>query len=374
MASYRRLKSGKWEATVWLPGRQRRYRTDRLKSVVQAWAEQLEADIRQGDWIDPRAGEVTIGELWPRVRSTRSLELASRKRDDSHWRNHVEPVWRRTPLGAILRPDVRAWVAQMQRNGTGAATVEGALGVLRAVLEYAVDARMIRDNPARGVRAPRRDAHQDRVLHDDEDDTLLRAVDQVTSGPEGRLLIELMLYAGLRWEEAAALRRERVRLRDQLIDVGPVVQRDGSIREYPKTKAGQRLVPVPDHLLPLLRERVMAVPSGGLVVTARRGGVVLYTNWRRRVWVPSVRVAELDPPAPTPHDLRHTYGTRLGEAGVPVHEIMALMGHDILASAQRYLHAAPDRFGRARAAVARRRGDRYSSAHGADTVTHSGTP
>jgi integrase len=63
----------------------------------------------------------------------------------------------------------------------------------------------------------------------------------------------------------------------------------------------------------------------------------------------------LDDPQPTPHDMRHTYGTRLGEGGVPVHEIMALMGHETLESVQRYLHAGDDRLDRAREATKRGR-------------------
>src|SRR5574340_1100919 len=35
-------------------------------------------------------------------------------------------------------------------------------------------------------------------------------------------------------------------------------------------------------------------------------------------------------PQPTPHDLRHSFGSWLAEAGVPPHEIQALMGHSTL--------------------------------------------
>jgi integrase len=59
-------------------------------------------------------------------------------------------------------------------------------------------------------------------------------------------------------------------------------------------------------------------------------------------------------PAPTPHDC-HTYGTRLGNAGVPRHEISALMGHGDRRSTDRYIHAGDERFERARKALARKR-------------------
>lgn len=387
--AYIRRRGKLWQATVRLPTGERRSKSDPLKSVVKAWADEMEAAARRGDVIDPQRGKLTVGDLWERYADTRRLEHASRKRDESHWRCHVAPKWARTPVAAIMQPDVSGWVVELERGGVGAATIEGALGVLRAVLDIAVSARMISANPARGVRAPRRPAHQDRVLHPDEDERLLAAIDRIAPDrPDGRLLVELMLYCGLRWEEAAAITRERVLTRDALLDIGPVVERSGRIRPYPKTPAGQRLVPVPDHLWPAVRERALTTPPGGLLIPSPAGGVLSYTNWRSRVWrpalqgvpersatrgrayQPAVEGAELADPQPTPHDLRHTYGTRLAEARVPVHEIMTIMGHESLESAQRYLHAGDDRFGRARAAVAAVRSGRASSGrHGAPTPT-----
>ncbi|NIL59716.1 phage integrase family protein [Salinispora arenicola] len=71
---------------------------------------------------------------------------------------------------------------------------------------------------------------------------------------------------------------------------------------------------------------------------------------------PAVKGADLDDPQPTPHDLRHSFGTRLADEGVPLHDIMALMGHEDVRSAQRYLHSREERFDRARQALRRARG------------------
>jgi len=371
MAWIRRLPSGLWAATVRLPTGKRVTETSELKGAVERWAADLEADVRRGDWIDPRAGRVTVGEWWERTKGSRRLELASRKRDESHWRNHVAPYWASVPVGSILQPDVTAWVVKLEEAKIGAATIQGSVGVLRALLDLAVSARLIRVNPARGVRMPRRAAHVDRVLAPFEDELLLSSLDRQFPGrPDARLFCELLLYCGLRWEEAAAVDREHVDMRRQLIHVGPVLERDGTIRPYPKSPAGVRDVPVEEEMWPRLRAHALTVKPGGLLFTAARGGVLHYSSWHRRVWQRALcEVTErgprgviveqrqiLDDPQPTPHDLRHTFGTRLGDAGLGVHEIMALMGHETLESAQRYLHAGEDRFDRARAAMRRARG------------------
>jgi len=42
------------------------------------------------------------------------------------------------------------------------------------------------------------------------------------------------------------------------------------------------------------------------------------------------------------HDLRHTFASRLVQAGVPLYEVMHLTGHKSLEMVQRYAHLAPD--------------------------------
>jgi len=377
MAWIRKLPSGLWAATVYTPAG-RRTESHELRGTIEKWAAAQERHINQGDWIDPKAGQATVGDCWERFASGRRLEKASRKRDESHWRVHVRPRWARVPVSAILKPDVSAWVVAMERKKVGAATIQGALGVLRAVLEAAVDARLIRDNPARKVHAPRRDAHLDRVLSPAEDRLLLEALDRQFPGrADARLFVELLLYCGLRFEEAAALDRPHVAMRDQLVHVGPVLERDGTIRPYGKSRAATRAVPVDDDLWPRLREHAMTVRPGsalaskpsGLLFTSPHGGPLDYSRWRERVWRRGLHeVVErgpraailglrttLDDPQPTPHDLRHTCGTRLAEQGVPPHEIMSLLGHESLASVQRYLHPGDARFARAREATRRAR-------------------
>ena len=48
-----------------------------------------------------------------------------------------------------------------------------------------------------------------------------------------------------------------------------------------------------------------------------------------------------------PHSLRHTFGTRLGEAGADAFTIMKLMGHSTITVSQRYVHPSTDALERA---------------------------
>lgn len=372
----RQLPSKKWAATVYTP-KGRRTRTHDLKTVITKWATDLEADIRRGEFLDPRLAEKTLGYVWEKYAGSRRLELPSRERDESTWKCWVEPRWGVIAAGAVLKPDVQAWVNELEEDGVGAWTIIAALNVTKTVCELAVDAGMIRANPARRVKAPMPPEHVDRVLTAVEEERIYDRLDELFPGRrDARLFVEVLADTGCRFQEVAAVRREAVNLQRGLVAIGPVMQRDGTVRDYPKgarsrRAAGFRDAPLGDEVMRKLRPIVLATPPGGLVFTAPKGGPLLYPTWRSRVWIRAVRVpvldergraargpdgAELweplvDEPLPTCHDMRHTFGSRLADAGVELHDRMALMGHKDVRSGMRYTHSGDERHDKARAAL-----------------------
>jgi integrase len=373
MPHIKQLPSGLWRGFVYTPAG-RRTETHELRGTVTKWAADLEADIRRGDFVDPRLAESTVGYCWDRLAPARKLEKASRKRDASIWRCWLKERWGPVAVGEILKPDVQIWVNEMEEDEVGGWTIIAALNLLKALLELAVEARMIRSNPARRVKPPVPPKHVDRVLDADEEKLILARLDELFPGRrDARLFVEGLLETGCRWEELAAVRREAVDLRAGLISLGPVMERDGTIREYPKgarsrESPGFRPAPIGGDYLGRLRPVVLATPAGGKVFTAPEGGSILYPTWLRRVWKPTLCVpagggdwtALVADPQPTPHDCRHTYGTRLADGGVLAHDRMALMGHADERSARRYTHAGETRFDAAREALDRARRGRMA--------------
>jgi integrase len=343
VAHVRKLKSGKWQATVRHPSGQRWSKSDPLKRVVTEWAAAKEAAMRRGEFTDPNAGKVTLEEWWGKWSPTRRIEVATRDKNESWWRNHIHPKFGAWPLTAIQSWDVESWVAEL--NGrVGAETVASSLRLLRQLLGEAVRHRLIPANPADGVKAPSPAQHVDRFLTRDEADRLLGQF-----AGRDRVFVELLLFCGLRFQEAAGLRRFRVDLLRKRLQVAKVQPRKGTEKK-PKTDAGVRPVPLTDELAIQLSQ-VIPAPDEGLVFTSPQGSRLRYDNWLRRVWQPALHRAGLADPQPTPHDLRHTYGSWLGEAGVPPAQIAALMGHSGLRSVERYIHATEARFEQARSAL-----------------------
>ncbi len=62
--------------------------------------------------------------------------------------------------------------------------------------------------------------------------------------------------------------------------------------------------------------------------------------------------ADLDQ-AVSPHDLRHTFATRLIDRDVPTHSVQVLLGHGRLASTEVYLHSSPARLAEAVGRISR---------------------
>lgn len=410
MAWIRQLPSGLWAATVYTPLGDRITESHKLKTFVTEWAKKLEAKKADGSFIDPRLGKVTVGEIWDLYAGDRRLERASHKRDTSHWNKWVGPTWSKRPLGPIRKPHITAWVAEMERAGAKGWTQTAALNVLRSMCEIAVDLGLIGFNPCAGVKVTPPEPHEDRILEEWEDDLLLTNLEARFPGePEAGLFVECLLYTGVRWEELAALRRSVVRARERGFWVERVRERDGTDREYGKSDSAHRFVAVDDELWPRFVKHMMTVDvetCDGDLFRSLEGGKLIYDSWLKRVWNKGLlkvapwtaeqiqawkeqRRAEgkftgsrknffdeapiLEDPQPTPHDCRHTFGTRCAECGMPRHEIAATMGHSPKGNAvDRYLHARNKRLERARAAMATIRKQRSPARPRAGTCVHCG--
>lgn len=352
MAHVRKLKSGLWQATVRHPSGARFSNSDPLKKVVQTWAADEEAKIRRGEWVNPNAGKITLAEWRVKWETTRRVELSTQSRMDSQWRKHIEPKFGSWPLATIQPWDVEAWITELEAVPVGAPTVNASLRMLGQMLRAAVKHRLLSSDPTNGVVAKAAAPHVDRILTRTEADGLLGQF-----ADHDRLFVELLLYCGLRFQEACGLRRFRVDLLRKRVNIVTVLPRKGTDKA-PKTPSGVRPVPLTASLVVQL-SRAIPEPNDELVFTSRKrqgtsGGKRLhYPHWLEDVWRPAVQRARLPEPQPTPHDLRHTFGSWLAEAGVPATQIAALMGHKSLRSTERYTHATEARFDQARAALER---------------------
>lgn len=195
-----------------------------------------------------------------------------------------------------------------------------------------------------------------RSLTGPEREHLLR----ILPGHRGELFCKLMLYCGLRPGEAMALQWKNVDFSTETITVDKSFKRSGFVGE-PKTQAAYRTVPIPSHLIPLLKEH----RSDPFDLVCLNDGRPFTESARRAMWKSvkremniamgcKVRNNKLIPPLPLDEKfdmyfLRHTYCTDLERAGVPINVARRLMGHSSIAITSRiYTHDNDESMERAR--------------------------
>jgi hypothetical protein len=175
----------------------------RTKAEAQVFAAQIRTDQARGEWVSPDAGRVPL-ERWAAewLAAYVGRATSTQERARSILRTHIVPRFGQVHLSAITRFAVERMVNEIVASGRSAATAEKALRTLSLVMGSAVDARLIRDNPCRGVKAPRAGAsHEPCFLTPAEVEVLSAA----TRAPYG-LLVRFAAYTGLRWGELGALR------------------------------------------------------------------------------------------------------------------------------------------------------------------------
>lgn len=309
------------------------------KRDANAFAATVEHSKLTGGYISPSAGRVTVAQVavsWEA--GLGHLKPKTRENSLSAYRTHVKPRWGNVAVGEVTAPLVRSWVAEKANQGAGPATIERALGMLRQILEVAVESGNLAANPVERVKAPKRE-HRGRgyLSHTQVRELALAAGSSST-------LIYFLAYTGLRFGEAAALRvrdvdlaRRRIRVERSVVEVGGEM-----VFGTPKTHE-KRTVPIPEFIAKMIAQSMHGRGRDDLLFGNGLAPVRL-NNWRRRDFQRALRACQsVDRafPTVTVHDLRHTCASLAVSAGANIKALQRMLGH---ASAAQLLDTYADLF------------------------------
>lgn len=359
---------GKYRARYRDPqGKEHAQHFTRVEDAKQ-WLRSQETAKDKGEWIDPKLGRTTVDEWAERwYQSTVNLKPKTRRNYRSLLDKHLLPHWGAYRLSAVQPVDVRDWVATLTNSGLSASRTRQAYKVLSAMMRDAVVSGYIGRTPCVGVTLPRMPRTKMLFLTPAEVEGLAEAVD-----PRYRVLVLTLAYCGLRWGEAAALRRGRCQLlRGRLEVVESLAEVSGELYFGPTKTHTRREVAVPaflvDELARHLADNVDDDPDA-LVFTSPDGHP-LRSNWRVRFWHPALEAAGL-PDGLRIHDLRHTCASLLIHEGANVKAVQTQLGHSsATVTLDTYGHLMPDELDRLADAL-----DRSRSAAVADFLRTSRGP
>jgi len=183
------------------------------------------------------------------------------------------------------------------------ATINRDLSVLRHILYWAVDEQLLAANPLTRMKMARERRTRRQVLSVAEEVLLLR-----TAKDHLRAMIVIALDTGMRRGEITSQKWEDVDFSQKVLFVTRSKTPEGESREIPLT----------ERLYTFLWEHRR---SEGLLINFRGQPVrIVKRAWKTALTNASIRHVRF-------HDLRHSFNTRLMEAGVMQEIRMALMGH-----------------------------------------------
>ena len=292
--------------TIWYvwrrPGRQIRirgeYGSDTFMAAYHAAINAPIAAVIEKSRLPPESFSWLINRY--RQTSSWSQLKPSTQRARGNILKNVEKVAGNKPYASITKADIAA--TRDAKRSTPSAANEF-INVMRNLFDWAVEANLVDNNPAQGVKGVLRPRNGGFIQWTEEDITKFEEWWPI--GTRERLAMSVLLYTGLRRGDASRLSRQHIR--------------DGII-QLPTEKTGTFVtIPLP----PVLQEIIQASPTGKEAIIATVTGKPFvkesFGTWFRI----ACRAAGVPGSA---HGLRKAGATRCAEAGATVHQLNAIFG------------------------------------------------
>jgi len=226
---------------------------------------------------------------------------------------------------------IRSFLAELYAKTEKKSTIARKLAAIRSFFQYGVGRKWLEDNPAKVVATPKQERHVPSFLSEEEMATLLEL-------PPGnkplevrdKALLEFLYATGIRVSELVGLNLDDVSFEERMIRVRGKGKKE-------------RLVPfgkIASQSLQFYLQR------RGLINQGRIDEKAVFLNYRgNRLSPRSVQRTVhryLQQTALkrniSPHSLRHSFASHLLSRGADLRAIQELLGHESLATTQKYTH------------------------------------
>ena len=392
MGNLQKEKSGRWTMRVCIKGK-RYSRTTRTtdREKAERFLQRFLAPFGLGEHRLP------LAEVWNEyIKSPNRNELATstlhaKRNVWMHFAKWMEHNYLPVEDLAGVTPDAIAeYLASLRANLCGS-SYNNRVCVLREIFRVLADKAGLDDDPWYGVRLRPDDSHSRRELTTEELRRLLKAAKeygnqapgtkhQAPSTNEWHTLFLIGIYTGLRLGDCCKLDWSQINIAQSVIQLMPQKTRrhHGRIVTIPIHPAlGQALLAQSEELK-MKNEKtnvVDATSENSSLITRHSSlyfsGPVLpsISEWyRTSKWRVSGGLGEIfkaayittsikiegrrhKTPEATFHSLRHTFVSFAANAGVPLHVVQSIVGHESTAMTRHYYHENIDALKRAVAAI-----------------------
>ncbi|MCA1694104.1 MAG: site-specific integrase, partial [Actinobacteria bacterium] len=300
----------------------------------------MHADISRGQYIDPRAGKITIALYAPQWRAHQLHRDSTADMVERAFRLHILPVLGNLPIADARASHIRAWVKTTAEN-LSASTVHLTYSYVKSMFAAATVDKIIASSPCVGIRLPE---IRDREFFIPEPEQIHRLVDEIADRYSP--VPYLAAGCGLRGSEIFGLELGQIDFLSREIHIRQQLKRMAGVPPYLgelKTKTSRRTVELPEIVQHALARHIEMYPTREIVIEDRtdirnihqRPAKLLFltahgrplhrSNWSA-VWRRAVRRAGL-PTGFGLHGLRHYFATLLIHNGAAVKTVQLALGH-----------------------------------------------
>lgn len=255
--------------------------------------------------------------------------IASYKRDLLQLANYLEE--RKVKLREIDNVVLRGFLAKLQEKKNKKSTVARKLAAIRSFLQFCMKKKWLEDNPAKVVATPKQEIHVPSFLSEDE---MAKFLDLPQSDQpldlRDKAVLELLYATGMRVSELVGINLDDVNFSERLIRVRGKGKKE-------------RLIPFGKKAEDSMAFYIRARPQ------INKGNIeekVLFLNYRgerlssrsvERIVDRYIRLTAIRRKI-SPHSLRHSFASHLLSRGADLRVIQELLGHESLATTQKYTH------------------------------------
>ena len=226
---------------------------------------------------------------------------------------------------------IRGFLSQLYEKRLSKTSVARSLAAVRSLYRWLAQEGVVEQNPAKLVATPKLPKRLPRVPTIEEMNTVLDGeMPETAAFPDrDRLMLELLYGCGIRNSELTGINLDDIRLSAEAI----LIRGKGKKERY--VPFGDAVKSALAAYLPARQTMLSGTRKNTAALLINLRGGRLTTRSVGRI-IKRIAVAKGLSPDVHPHTLRHAFGTHMLEEGADLRAIQELLGHERLATTQRY--------------------------------------
>lgn len=333
------LPSGRWQVRYRDDDDRQQKQTFDTFAKAQGHLEGARTAVRQGTYIDPKAGQQRFGEY--------ALEWAEAQDWKDTTRESFPPHLRRlTPhIGQKRLSEIDTLTLQRLRQsladkGYARSTITITMHYATAVMRSAYQTKRIGHDATLGIKPPkRRVGDSDERVGPDNVPTREEVIAIVKAAPEPYRAAIALGVAGLRIGEVMGVTADRFNPRTQELKIDRQRQRINGEMVFTGPKREKvRTIKLPSFVAMELRRHIRDHQGGGLLFRGMRDAELRRDQFYNSAWKPALKGAGLEPDRYVFHSLRHFCASAMLAEGVPITAVAKHLGDTVETVMKTYAH------------------------------------